>query len=122
MASSARSRSRPVRDEQLNRVFHALADRTRRALLARLAHGPAMVTELAAPFAISLPAVSRHLRVLEHAQLIERTVEGRVHRCALRAGALRDAEGWLAFYRPFWEGTLESLARYAERGAGTSDD
>jgi DNA-binding transcriptional ArsR family regulator len=99
---------------QLDLVFRALGDPTRRALLARLAERPAMVTELAQPFAISLPAVSRHIRVLERAGLVARTVDGRVHHCSLSATPLKDVEKWLHQYRRFWEGTLESLARYVE--------
>ena len=101
--------------DRLDLVFRALGDQTRRALLARLTRGPAMVTELAEAFNMSLPAVSRHIRVLERARLVEREVDGRVHRCSLRAGALRDAERWLNHYRGFWEGTLESLAGYVDR-------
>ena len=103
-------------DAGLDSVFHALGDRTRRALLARLAHGPAMVTELAEPFRMSLPAVSRHIRVLEKARLVARSVEGRVHRCSLRAEPLQGAQQWLNHYRHFWEGTLDSLASYVEDG------
>lgn len=103
-------------DDRLDRVFHAIADRTRRALLGRLARGPAMVTELAAPFAMSLPAVSKHLKVLERAGLVQRSIVGRVHRCALDALVLRDAESWIEQYSVFWEGTLDSLVRYVERG------
>jgi DNA-binding transcriptional ArsR family regulator len=106
---------RPSRPDHLDLVFRALGDQTRRALLAKLTRGPAMVTELAEPFQMSLPAVSRHIRVLEQAHLVEREVDGRVHRCSLRAGALRDAQQWLNHYRCFWEGTLESLAGYVER-------
>jgi DNA-binding transcriptional ArsR family regulator len=73
-----------------------------------------MVTELARPFAMSLPAVSRHIRVLERARLVTRQVNGKSHRCTLRAAALRDAEQWLGDYRSFWESTLESLACYVE--------
>lgn len=104
-----------AREQRLDAIFQALGDRTRRALLARLARRPAMITELAAPFAMSLPAVSRHIRVLEGAGLVARTVDGRVHRCALRAAPLGSAAAWLQQYRRFWEGSLESLARYAER-------
>jgi DNA-binding transcriptional ArsR family regulator len=96
----------------LDLVFRALGDQTRRALLARLADKPAMVTELAQPFAMSLPAVSRHIRVLEHAGLVARTVDGRVHHCSLSATPLKDVERWLSQYRRFWEGTLDSLARH----------
>lgn len=109
-----RRRTAPDRARQLDLVFRALGDRTRRALLARLAQAPAMVTELAEPFALSLPAVSRHIRVLERAQLIRRTVDGRVHHCALRPDPLRTVDEWLRDYRQFWDANLESLARYVE--------
>lgn len=107
-----------ARQERLDRVFGALADRTRRAMLDRLAAGPARVTELAAPFAMSLPAVSRHLKLLEEARLVERRVDGRVHHCSLSRDALQDVEGWLQQYRSFWQGSLKSLARYMESGRG----
>jgi len=82
--------------------------------LKRLASGPAKITELAAPFDMSLPAVSKHVRVLERAGLIERTIDGRVHECALSAEPMRDVAEWVARYRMFWEGTLDSLADYVE--------
>jgi DNA-binding transcriptional ArsR family regulator len=107
--------SRKVRnsaDDRLDLLFRALGDRTRRALLARLAEKPAMVTELAEPFAMSLPAVSRHIRVLERARLVVRKVDGRVHRCAFDPAPLQTAEAWLMHYRQFWEGQLAALARY----------
>jgi DNA-binding transcriptional ArsR family regulator len=103
------------RDDRLDLVFHALSDRTRRALLKRLSEGPAMVTELAAPFAMSLPAVSKHLRVLERAKLVERSVSGRVHRCSFGPTPLKEVERWLDRYRAFWEGTLDALANYVEK-------
>ncbi|WP_421725486.1 ArsR/SmtB family transcription factor [Bauldia sp.] len=99
-------------DDRLDQVFHALADRTRRALLRRLTAGPAKITELAAPFAMSLPAVSKHVRVLERAGLVERAVSGRVHRCSFEAAALDDVEGWVAATRQFWTERLDSLAAY----------
>jgi len=102
------------REDQLDRIFGALADRTRRALLARLAERSAMVTELAAPFDMSLPAVSRHIRVLEHARLVERAVDGRMHLCSLQPEPLKAVEAWLRHYRHFWTGTLDALARYVE--------
>jgi DNA-binding transcriptional ArsR family regulator len=102
-------------DDRLDAVFSALGDRTRRALLARLAQAPARVTELAKPFAMSLPAVSRHIRVLEDAGLVIRAVDGRVHECSLEALPLKSAEDWLHSYRRFWQANLESLARYVER-------
>ena len=106
-------------DERLDAIFHALSDRTRRALLARLASAPAMVTELAEPFAMTRMAVSKHLRVLESAGLVSRSVEGRVHRCSMDAGPLRVAARWLDEYRAFWTDKLESLARFAESDAST---
>src|SRR5258706_6709670 len=101
-------------DDRLDLVFQALADRTRRALLARLARESLKVTDLAAPFDMSLPAVSRHIRVLERARLVHRTIDGRVHRCSLRTKPLRDVEAWLERYRPFWKGTLDGLGSYLE--------
>ncbi len=108
-------RRRDPHAAHLDRVFRALGDQTRRALLARLAREPAMVTELAEPFDLSLPAVSRHIRVLERAGLLRRTVDGRVHHCTLDPEALREADEWLRHYRQFWGANLQSLARYVER-------
>lgn len=102
------------RTEGLNEVFGALADPTRRAILARLALGETSVGDLAAPFEMSLPAVSKHLKVLEAAGLLKRTRAGRVHHCRLNAAAMRDAAGWIDQYRRFWEDRFESLARYLE--------
>ncbi len=114
MQSASRA-AQPARNDRLDRVFHALADRTRRAMLARLARGPARVGELAAPFAISRPAASKHLKVLERARLVARTVDGRIHRCRLDPDALADVDRWLAHYRVFWSDTLAALARHVER-------
>jgi DNA-binding transcriptional ArsR family regulator len=99
---------------QLDLLFRALGDRTRRALLASLADKPAMITELAEPFEMSLPAVSRHIRVLERAHLVVRNVDGRVHHCSLDLAPLKTVEAWLHHYRSFWEGKLEALASYVE--------
>jgi DNA-binding transcriptional ArsR family regulator len=96
----------------LDRTFAALSDPTRRAILARLAQGDATVTELAAPFAMSLPAISKHLRVLELAGLVERTKDGRVHRLRLAAQPLHEAAAWITHYQHFWEQQLEALADY----------
>lgn len=104
-----------VNDEQLNRVFMALADSTRRAILARLAEGDALVSELAEPFDMSLPAVSKHLTILERAALVERQKDGRMRRCVLQPGALKDAGEWIDFYKQFWEGRLDSLERFLEK-------
>lgn len=104
----------PLDDDQLDAVFHALSDRTRRAILARLAKGPAPVGELAAPFDMSLAAVSKHLGVLAKAGLITRTKQGRVRRCDLDADQLRAAHAWLAHYQQFWDQSLASLAAFLE--------
>jgi DNA-binding transcriptional ArsR family regulator len=98
--------------EQLNTVFLALADPTRRAILARLAQGEASGTELARPFSISVPAISKHLRVLEHADLILHRKDGRTHRFRLAASPLKEAATWLEHYRHFWEAQFDSLDTY----------
>lgn len=105
------------REAQLDLVFRALGDRTRRKLLARLAKGPAMVTELAEPFDMSLPAVGKHLRVLENAGLVQRTIAGRVHRCALSALPLKNANDWLSHYQQFWGETLNALDEFIRSDA-----
>ena len=104
---------------ELDQTFAALADPTRRAILARLARGEAAVGDLARPFAISLPAVSRHLRVLERARLIERRADAQRRLCRLRAQPLRDAAGWIERYRSFWEERLENLAALLEAAPPT---
>jgi DNA-binding transcriptional ArsR family regulator len=98
--------------EALDRTFAALSDPTRRAILARLVQGDASVSELAAPFAMSLPAISKHLRVLEQAGLVERTKDGRVHRLRLVAQPLHQAASWIAHYQRFWDQQLAALAGY----------
>lgn len=101
-------------NRQLDSVFGALSDATRRAILEELAHGECTVGELAEPFDISRPAISKHLRVLEKAGLVQRTPEGRVSRCSLDAEPLRKAADWVSHYRDFWEERLDALARYLE--------
>lgn len=98
--------------DRLSLILSALADPTRRAILARLAAGPAAVTELAAPFEMSLPAVSKHLKVLERAGLIARGREAQWRPCRLEAGPLRDVSAWLDEYRQFWEGSFDRLDAY----------
>ena len=98
----------------LDQTFAALADPTRRAILARLARGEAAVGALAEPFNISLPAVSRHLRVLERARLIERRVDAQWRVCRLRSAPLREAAQWIDRYRRFWEQRLDDLAAFLE--------
>jgi DNA-binding transcriptional ArsR family regulator len=101
-------------DASLDRVFAALADPTRRAILARLAKGEGTVGELAAPFAISRPAVSKHLNVLEAAGLIHRMPEGRINRCHFDPEPLKAATAWVDRYRRSWEKRLDALAEYLE--------
>lgn len=102
-----------VSSERLSITFAALADPTRRAILARLASGEeASVTELAEPFAMSLPAVSKHLKVLERAGLIARGREAQWRPCRLEPGPLKDAAEWLEHYRRFWERSLDRLENY----------
>ncbi len=95
--------------EHLDATFAALADPTRRAILARLADGEASVTELAKPFAMSQPAISKHLKVLEHAGLISRGMDAQRRPRRLEAKPLAEASGWLEEYRRFWEGSFEQL-------------
>jgi DNA-binding transcriptional ArsR family regulator len=102
----------------LDSTFAALSDATRRGILARLARqGETSVGELAAPYKMSLPAVSKPLRVLAYAGLVARRRDGRVHRCRLRAEPMKDAAAWIEHYRQFWEAQLDSLARYLEDSA-----
>ncbi|MFQ5657186.1 MAG: ArsR/SmtB family transcription factor [Candidatus Methylomirabilales bacterium] len=98
--------------QSLNSVFSALADPTRRAILQRLSRGESSVTDLARPFDVSLPAISKHLRVLEKAGLLARRKDGRVFRCRLVARPLRDAAAWIARYHAFWEKQFDALAGY----------
>ena len=98
--------------DRLSATFAALADPTRRAILARLTSGEASVTELADPFEMSLPAVSKHLKVLERAGLIARGREAQWRPCRLSAGPLKDADEWLERYRRFWEESFDRLDEY----------
>jgi DNA-binding transcriptional ArsR family regulator len=101
-------------EADLDATFGALSDATRRDILARLAQGEASVSDLAAPYRISLPAVSKHLRVLERAKLIERRKDGRVNRCRLAAEPMKDAAEWIECYQQFWERQFDALARFLE--------
>ncbi len=96
----------------LSTTFAALADPTRRAILARLASGTASVTELAQPFAMSQPAISKHLKVLERAGLISRGREAQWRPCMLEAEPLKQLDGWLGKYRKFWEGSFDRMDAY----------
>jgi len=99
-------------DPALDAVFAALASPTRRAMLAALARGTHTVSDLAAPFDVSLPAISKHLRVLEDAGLIARRRQGRRQQCRLVAGPMRDAAAWITRYRRFWEDRFDALDEY----------
>ena len=101
----------------LDRTFAALADPTRRQILAHLARGDRRVTDLARPHDMSLPAVSKHLRVLENAGLLRRRRYGRVHEMRLDAKPLKQAAQWVEEYRKFWEGSLDRLAAYLDKTA-----
>jgi len=102
---------------RLSQVFRALGDPTRRAMVQRLSRGPALVTELAAPLRMSLPAASKHVRVLERAGLVRRRVRGREHHCSLNPAPLRTAAEWLAHYQKFWTMRLDALeSLLIERG------
>jgi DNA-binding transcriptional ArsR family regulator len=101
-------------DDRLDHLFGALSDRTRRKMVARLARKPATIGELAEPFAMSLPAVSKHVRVLERAGLVRRTIDGRLHRCALERKRLQAANDWIERYTSFWDDTLDALAAFVE--------
>ncbi len=98
--------------DQLSLTFSALADPTRRAILARLTSGATSVTELAEPHDMSLPAISKHLRVLEHCGLITRSRAGQVRPCQLKAEPMKDAVDWLEHYRRHWEESLDRLGDY----------
>jgi DNA-binding transcriptional ArsR family regulator len=103
-----------VVDDQLDTVFGALADPTRRAILTRLARGEATVTELAAPFAMSMPAVSKHLKVLERAGLISRGRNAQQRPCRLEAAPLASVAEWVQTYRRFWEGSFDRLDEHLQ--------
>lgn len=100
--------------DRLSLTFSALADPTRRAILARLSSGPASVNELAAPFSMSLPAVSKHLKVLERAQLIARGKEAQWRPCEIKAAPLKEATDWMEQYRQFWEARFDRLDAYLQ--------
>ena len=110
--------------DALSATFAALADPTRRAILARLALGETSVTELAAPFEMSLPAISKHLKVLERAGLISRGREAQWRPCRIEAGGLKDIDDWLNFYRRFWDerfDRLDDFLRQQQKGGKKND-
>ena len=99
----------------LDRTFAALSDPTRRRILQHLAHGDSCVTDLARPYSMSLPAVSKHLRVLENAGLIRRRRSGRVHSLKLQAAPMKQAQAWIEEYRKFWEASFDRLDEYLKQ-------
>jgi DNA-binding transcriptional ArsR family regulator len=112
-----------VPSDQLSATFAALADPTRRAILARLAEGEATVSELAEPFPVSLPAISRHLKVLERAGLISRARAAQARPSSLRAEPLREATAWMETYRAMWEGRMDRLDEHLRQiQKGRSDE
>ncbi len=108
--------------DQLSQTFQALADPTRRAILARLVEKQATVNELAAPFEISLPAVSRHLKVLEKAGLIRRERDAQYRPSTLRVEPLKEAAAWMAPYRELWEGRMDRLGTHLDTLMKGQDD
>lgn len=102
----------------LDNTFSALSDPTRRAIISELAKGDASIMELAYPFDMSLPAVSKHIRILEQAGLLTRKKQGRVQYCRLNARPLRAAAKWLTFYQQFWDNKLDALANFLEEDSG----
>lgn len=107
--------------DALSTTFAALADPTRRAILARLASGECSVTALAEPFAMSLPAVSKHLRVLERAGLVSRRADAQWRHCSIDAGPIKDIVDWAAHYQHLWQGRLNRLDAYLQRMQATTD-
>jgi DNA-binding transcriptional ArsR family regulator len=112
---SSVGRRQAVSEERLDLILYALSHQTRRALLTRLAAGSCMVRELAEPFAATRAAISKHIRILEQAQLVRRAVSGRVHRCSISLDPLREIEAWLSSNQLFWNERLRSLKRHAEQ-------
>jgi DNA-binding transcriptional ArsR family regulator len=111
-----------VEMNNLDATFSALADPTRRAILAKLAEGSATVNELAEPFDISAPAISRHLKVLEGANLISREIEGQKRRCHLQPEALNSATDWIEQTRAFWNESFDALESYLNKTGKTKDE
>ena len=113
--------SAPV-NQGLDATFHALAHPVRRAILAQLAEESATILELAGHFDLSLNGVSKHVKVLEQAGLIQRNVQGRAHHCSLDGTRLREAGAWIDCYRPYWERRLDALERFLDARRADSDD
>lgn len=103
--------------KRLDSVFHALADSTRREILRRVASREYTISELAEPFKMTLAAVSKHIKVLEKAGLLTRSIDGRIHRCAMNAEPLTEASNLIRYYQEFWEGRLNALEKFLEETA-----
>lgn len=112
LSTKSETQGDPSPEEHLDKIFHALANRTRRQMLAQLAEQPATISELAAPFDMTLPGASKHLRVLERAGLVGREIDGRIHRCSYRGEPLVEAYEWLTQNERFWDGQLDQLTRH----------
>lgn len=110
------------REDRLSETFAALANETRRAILARLAEGEANVNELAAPFDMTLPAISKHLKVLEHAGLIIRGQRAQYRPCALDASPLQEVAAWTEQYRPIWESRFDQMGDYLQQLQTTKEN
>jgi len=108
------------KSSRLDALFGAMSDATRRAILARLAQSDARVTELASAFTISLNSTSKHIRVLERAGLVTRSVQGRDHVLSLNAGPMAEAAGWMEFYRRFWTDRLAALEEFVVKKRNTT--
>ena len=104
------------RSAELDRVFSALADPTRRAILRRLTRRPATINQIARPFRVSLNAISKHVMTLERAGMLRRDIQGRQHYCWIEPRPLREANEWLEHYRRFWEQRMDALEAYVARG------
>jgi len=109
-------------NQGLDATFHALSHPVRRAILAQLAEESATILELAGHFDLSLNGVSKHVKVLEHAGLIQRNVQGRTHHCSLDATRLHEAGAWIDYYRPYWELRLDALERFLSAPLDGSDE
>lgn len=109
-----------MNSDSLSLTFAALADPTRRDILARLSEGETSVGDLAAPHEMSAPAISRHLKVLENAGLIERRIDAQWRRCRMKPEALQAASNWITFYRDFWQERFNALDEFLEQTSGTS--
>lgn len=111
-----------MNESNLDKVFSALSDSTRRGMLAQLANGEANVSELARPYDMSQPAISKHLRVLERAGLIEKTRRGREHFVRAVPGPAEQAGGWIAYYARIWKQQFDAVEKYLNTKKGTKDD